>query len=200
MGGKAHTASSYADLVLGVLEDMGGDQVVSKLISISSDGAATMLGCRQGFAIRIREACAKRSDGAVMISWCGSHQLNLAVDAFLKELDDLLDFRKSLSAEITFTRRHDTVRTVVGECPTYATTRWESIHDACHFLSANCEVLMEFQREKKDQETSTDAWWLCLFVVTELTESLRYCFRCMQYKTVTMNEQYRALEKFIHGL
>jgi hypothetical protein len=149
MANRAHTASNYADLVLDVLDCVGGDSLLRKLIGITSDGAATMLGCRQGFAVRIRHACERLGGTGIAVNWCGSHQLNLAVGTFLDQLDLIVTFRSCLGAEISFTRTHESVRAAVGQCPTYATTRWESIHDACHFLAENYESLIRHQVEKK---------------------------------------------------
>lgn len=84
MGGKVHTASNYADLVRDLPNSVGGNGILSKLISATSDGAVIMLGCRQRFAMRIRDACAALGGTGVTVNWCGGHQLNLAVDASLK--------------------------------------------------------------------------------------------------------------------
>lgn len=110
MANHAHTASNYADLVLDVLDCVGGDSLMRKLSGITSDGAATMLGCWQGFAVRIRHACERLGATDIAVNWCGSHHLNLAVGVLLDQLDLIVAFRSCLGAEITFTRTHESVR------------------------------------------------------------------------------------------
>jgi hypothetical protein len=156
MGTLSHTASNYADLVLDVLFSLGGDALLRKLVGITSDGAATMPGCRQGFAIRMREASERLGGGGVAVRWCGSHQLNLAIGAFLDCLDKFVRFRSCLGAEISFTRTFETVRDAVGQCPTYATTLWESIYDMCNFLAINFQELKRLKAENETGPKATD--------------------------------------------
>ncbi|TMW64882.1 hypothetical protein Poli38472_009049 [Pythium oligandrum] len=124
----------------------------------------------------------------------GSHQLNLLVDEFLEAFDEIAAFRSTLGSEITFTRKFDTVRSVVGKCPTYATTRWESIHHTCKFMAEKYEQLMECH-EGKTYNKPSSTWWLCLFVLADLTKAIKKCFKKMQYQNVTKHAQYRALTK-----
>lgn len=175
MGHDAHTGENYAELVLDVLEDVGGRGLLRRLVGISTDGEAVMLGRHQGFATRVR-AAEHFGNSSVVVNWCGSHQFNLAVDAFLRVLDEHVNFRSRLGAEISFTRRHERVRLSVGLCPTYASTRWESIHDTCHVLVKHYAQLVRLQDEKSYAQSSS-AWWLCLFVVSEQSEQIRACFR-----------------------
>ncbi|EGZ25986.1 hypothetical protein PHYSODRAFT_326934 [Phytophthora sojae] len=196
-GDSAHTGENYAELVIDLLEDIGETNLLPQLIGISTDGAATMLGRHQGFSTRLRAAAEYFGNSAIKINWCGSHQLNLAVDAFLKVLDRTMNFRSRLGMEISFTRRYESVRFAVGLRPKYATTRWESIHDTCHFLAKHYEQLVAAQ-DAKNYARSSSAGWLCLFVVSELTEAIRMCFRMLQVKTVTMNEQFTALDELVN--
>ncbi|TMW64142.1 hypothetical protein Poli38472_014259 [Pythium oligandrum] len=113
MQDRSHSGFNYSDLVLDVMKNVFDDSILNKLIGITSDGAATMLGCRQGFSTRIRLACEEVGGRGISINWCGSHQLNLLVDEFLEVFDEISAFRSTLGSEITFTRKFDTVRSVV---------------------------------------------------------------------------------------
>ncbi|TMW65171.1 hypothetical protein Poli38472_009338 [Pythium oligandrum] len=192
MQDRSHSGFNYSDLVLDVMKNVFDDSILNKLIGITSDGAATMLGCRQGFSTRIRLACEEVGGRGISINWCGSHQLNLLVDEFLAAFDEIAAFRSTLGSEITFTRKFDTVHSVVGKCPTYATTRWESIHHTCKFMAEKYEQLMECH-EGKTYNKPSSTWWLCLFVLADLTKAIKNCFKKMQYQNVTKHAQYRAL-------
>ncbi|ETO83694.1 hypothetical protein F444_02333 [Phytophthora nicotianae P1976] len=196
MGNLSHKAVNYAERVLVVLSKLGDDNLLRKLIGITSDGAATMLGCHGGFAKLIEQACGDLGEGGVSVNWCGSHQLNLAVGVFIDALIDLVNFRSILGAEITFTRKFESVRSSIGICPTYANTRWESISECCDFLSSNYEEIMQLHKTKGVTAPSS-SWWLILFAIGELVEKIKQCFRSMQYRTVTMKDQYEALEYLV---
>lgn len=191
-GSREHTAAVYADLVLAVLRDVFGNGVLKKLIGIATDGAATMLGCRRGFSKRIQDACGVEGARGIVVNWCGSHQLNLVVGEFLTLLDEFVDFRSILDREISFTRTHESVSKQLGRCPTYATTRWSSIYDACNYLMQNYSSLQRHQDEK-DRIKSSPLWWLCLFMVADLTHPIKLCFQMLQHKKMTTAEQYDAL-------
>ncbi|EGZ12746.1 hypothetical protein PHYSODRAFT_337159 [Phytophthora sojae] len=110
IGHSAHIGENYAELVIDLLEDIGESNLLTQLIGISTDGAATMLGRHQGFSTHLRAAAGHFGNTAITINWCGSHQLNLAVDAFLKALYRTVNFRLRLGTEISFTRRYESVR------------------------------------------------------------------------------------------
>jgi hypothetical protein len=57
MHNRSHTASVNAELVIDVLQSIFGASVLLKLMAITCDGASTMLGRPNGFAVRIRETC-----------------------------------------------------------------------------------------------------------------------------------------------
>lgn len=187
-GDEAHSALAYTNLVLGVLTDLGEEMLLRTLIGITSDGAATMLGSRSGFAKRMQDACECAGGGGIVVNWCGSHQLNLVVNKMLKVFDDFVDFRSILGFEISFTRTHDSVAHSLGKCPTYATTRWESINETCKFLAKHYVSLLELQQEKA-RASSSPMWWLVLFFLADLTNPLRVCFRNMQFKEITSTGQ-----------
>lgn len=126
--------------MIDVLKDVGGDDILRKLIGITCDGAATMVGCHRGFASRIMSTCNELGGDGFVVNWCGSHQLNLAVGRYLDKMDELMSFRSKLGAEITFTRKFDSVGRDVGQCPTNSTTRWDSIHDTSRFIAERYSV------------------------------------------------------------
>ncbi|KAF4028619.1 hypothetical protein GN244_ATG02371 [Phytophthora infestans] len=49
----------------------------------------------------------------------------------------------------------------------------------------------------KDVKAPTFSWWLILFAIEELVDKVKQCFRSMQYRTVTMKDQYEALENLV---
>lgn len=196
---RAHTAAAYAGLVLGGLQNVIGADALFKLIGIATDGAATMLGCRQGFAKRIVDACENVGGSDITVNWCGSHQLNLAVDEWMSVFDEFVDFRSTLGYEVSFSRTHDTVAMSLGKCPTYATTRWTSIDKSCQYLARYYEDLLPFQSDK-NRTPSSASWWLCLFVVADLTSSYTMYFSRLQHENITTDEQYNALQELKHSL
>jgi hypothetical protein len=198
-GEKAHTAANYAELVVDALINVLGSWILPKVIGIATDGAATMLGCRQGFVKKIRAACAEVDGKGIVANWCGSHQLNLVVGAFLKVFDCFTNFRSTLGFEISFTRTHESVSMLLGTCPEYIKTRWNSIHDTCIFLTQRYEDLYKMQSEKR-RDHSSPTWWLCLFLIADITGLIKHCFAELQGKTVTFSEQYRSLNDLTQTL
>lgn len=60
------------------------------------------------------------------------------------------------------------------------------------FLSERYEDLVKLQSEK-GRPHSSNTWWLCCFVISDLTRSIKICFARLQGKIVTFAEQTRAL-------
>ncbi|KAE9118732.1 hypothetical protein PF007_g8826 [Phytophthora fragariae] len=193
-GTLSHTGKNYAALVLTSLKALGGDAALQKLIGISSDGAANMLGCNNGFSKNVKDACRAVGGTGIVTNWCGSHQLNLVMNQLLMVFDSYVDFRSTLGSEISFTHTHESVKQRVGSCPHYAETRWDSIYESCKFLTLNRNALVALQKDK-DRSRSSRLWWIVLAVVTDLARSAKLCFEQLQYKHVTVSEQYAALKK-----
>ncbi|KAE8884816.1 hypothetical protein PF003_g31074 [Phytophthora fragariae] len=190
----SHTGKNYAALVLTSLKALGGDAALQKLIGISSDGAANMLGCNNGFSKNVKDACRAVGGTGIVTNWCGSHQLNLVMNQLLMVFDSYVDFRSTLGSEISFTHTHESVKQRVGSCPHYAETRWDSIYESCKFLTLNRNALVALQKDKH-RSRSSRLWWIVLAVVTDLARSAKLCFEQLQYKRVTVSEQYAALKK-----
>ncbi|TYZ60915.1 hypothetical protein PybrP1_008172 [[Pythium] brassicae (nom. inval.)] len=168
-------------------------KVFRKLIGITCDGAASMVGIHRGFATRVRAMYNEQGGSGVVVNWRGSHQLNLAVGALLDVLDELVAFLSVLGLEISFTRKFETVFRKIVSCPTCATTRWDSIADTCAFLAVHHDTVARLQDEKQHARPSAQ-WWLCLFAVAELGADIKSTFEKLQYQRVTMMQQYEAFE------
>lgn len=107
--------------------------------------------------------------------------------------DSYVDFRSTLGSKISFTHTHESVKQRVGSCPHYAETRWDSIYESCKFLTLNRNALVALQNDKH-RSLSSRLWWIVLAVVTDLARSAKLCFEQLQYKHVTVSEQYAALK------
>ncbi|TYZ62906.1 hypothetical protein PybrP1_001627, partial [[Pythium] brassicae (nom. inval.)] len=68
MNNLSHSGANYADLVVDVPRGVGSDNILFKLIGISSDGAANTLCRRQRFASPIRAWCGEDGSGPVYSS------------------------------------------------------------------------------------------------------------------------------------
>ena len=104
MGEMRHTGANMEKLVLWVFEALDPD-FLSKVVGITSDGAANMTGHKEGVRSRIQRLAMDAAGGSnVYVLWCGAHHLNLVVRDFLSSLNDCVEFLKILTKFISFFR------------------------------------------------------------------------------------------------
>jgi hypothetical protein len=68
----------------------------------------------------------------------------------------------------------------------------------CSFLCQHYEQIVAIEDEMT-RSRSCDAWWLCAFALTDMIAQIDLCFKNVQYKTVTSQEQYRALSELAYS-
>ncbi|KNH05933.1 hypothetical protein XU18_3095 [Perkinsela sp. CCAP 1560/4] len=95
----------------------------SKQIDVYTDGARSMAGRAAGFATRLP----KDVPSGFMRTWCGSHQVDLAVKKALKKLMREL-FIRHMTRLIAFLRRSRNLISSLSEwCLDYSKKRWLSL-------------------------------------------------------------------------
>ena len=103
-----------------------------RLLAVTTDGAAKMMGCYNGFATNIEHEVTHK----LIQVWCSAHQLDLVVHHFYEKLNCFLFFPVLLNL-INFTRWQQTFKKMVGsKCPQVCTTQWLSMSEATKWIKS----------------------------------------------------------------
>ena len=123
-----HTAENMFNAVKRVLDSLH-PQWAKKMIGVTTDGAANMIGCHSGLVTRLENIA---WPGLYRI-WCGAHQLDLVIkhsitpllgEKFVFVLQNLITF---LNKSNDFSREN-------GKCPRLVQTRWLSMGNVLKWL------------------------------------------------------------------
>ena len=180
-----HTGENMALAVARLFESLLGNDWTNKLVGLSSDGAASMVGRISGAVTRL-ESMVSHSLYRV---WCGAHQLDLAVqDAFSTHLKT--SFQDPLHSLIGYLRRQTNLKQQMGTvCPTVATTRWLSIGEVCKWIITNRHKIQEYLDEKSPEIAPGNSWWLLLYAINSVMREVNLCFRYIQGRDTLIQQQ-----------
>ena len=145
-----------ANSIVQVLQAVIGNNWMDKMIGISTDGAASMVGRVSGAVTRI-ERYLKPS---VYRVWCGALQLDLAFqNAF--EVSLRRTFHPILHSLIAYLRRPVNFKSSIGSfCPKEATTRWLPMGLVCRWIIGHRHDVQSYLREKDPSASPSVSWWL----------------------------------------
>lgn len=180
-----HTGENMCDIVSRLLNALGGSESMRKVVGISSDGAASMVGRINGAVTRLE----RLMPSGVYRVWCGAHQLDLAVqDAFESTLK--AQFQDPLHSLISYLRRQVNLKAEMGTvCPTVSTTRWLSLGEVCKWLTKHRIRIQEYLVEKEPAQAPDKSWWLLLLMVCALMEPVNICFKSIQGQDTLLSHQ-----------
>jgi hypothetical protein len=194
----SHTGQAMADLVGRLLDAICLERAVwkSKLVGISTDGAASMAGRLSGAVTRL--ACGTLS-GFYRV-WCGAHQLDLVIQNVMSTLCSDT-FYTHLTSLIGHLRRQQNLVAEMGcTCPTVAHTRWMSLGRVANWLYENRSRVQEHLEEKKPACAPPQVWWIALLAVRCFMEPVDKCFRKLQGLSTLVVEQDALLGELVHAL
>ncbi|OQR83713.1 hypothetical protein ACHHYP_14367 [Achlya hypogyna] len=175
---------------------------LSKLMGVTTDGAANMTGCAKGSNIILVDAAvAAGRTSCLYVVWCSLHRANLSVGKMLDVLDIDYQFRSKLSSVVAFVRKHRNLHASIGYAVTYSETRWNSISSTCSWMAKKCTEIVAFARTVGKENLMLEAtWWLCLYAVETITDKICVAFKKMQYQTITPRGQLRILQDSLFTL
>jgi hypothetical protein len=198
--GEAHTGANYAHAMLRFIELLCPG-AISKIVGLSTDGAANMMGCVKGFNTIVSNAVVAAGGGRPYIVWCNLHQVNILVGKLLAVFDESYQFRSKLSSVIAFVRSHPSLNCEIGYSATYAEVRWTSIHQSCSWISPRMTEILAFATATgKSGAMPRATWWLCLFAVENITYKICNTLKAMQAKVIFSLEQVKMLTKLRNDL
>ena len=109
-----------------------------KLIGVTTDGAANMVGCYRGLATRLENVS---SPGLYRI-WCGAHQLDLVIKHSIRPVfgEKFVFVLQNIINELNKDKR---LVKEIGECPRLVQTHWISMGFVLNWLVPNRVRVME---------------------------------------------------------
>jgi len=194
MGKEAHTGANYAAAVIAYINYLCPNGL-SKLMGITTDGAANMTGCAKGFNKILSDAAVNAgSPSRPYVVWCLLHRANLCVGKMLDVLDIDYNFRSKLSGLVAFVRKHPNLHSDIGYAATFSETRWSSISTTCSWLAKRRTEIVEFACSVGKEDVMPEPeWWLCLYAMESITDKICTAFKKMQYETITPGVQLKVL-------
>ena len=183
----AHTGQNMFDLVQGIMGSLAGDTWTRKLIAVTTDGAANMVGRYRGVVSLLEKACSH----SIYRVWCGAHQLDLVVqECVAKGLSET--FYSKLTALINYLRRQPRlISELRSQCPTVSQTRWLSLGKVCRWIVRNRVAILIYlgHEESPPFEKPSVYWWLILYGVESLMHYVDICSQALQGKETVLAEQ-----------
>lgn len=156
-----------------------------KLIGVSTDGARVMTGRIKGLVTLLESA----SQGFIVRVWCGLHQLDLEVrDVLEMSMDGT--FLSTLTYLIAYLRRqYSFIEEVGSECPKYSNVRWLSMGNVSKWLLTHRMQIQNYMDSKMLQSKPDTIWWVFLYFVNDIFESINGTFKKLQGNKTTVAEQ-----------
>jgi hypothetical protein len=189
---ERHTANNMYNLIAGVL-DILCPRWRAKILSVGTDGAASMTGSIQGVVTQLEQ----QAEHQIYRVWCGLHQLDLVMKGAYEELFDG-EFVKIMAALITHLRAQNNLIAAMGQdtCPKL-TTRWVVMGIVCTWLLQRQPRLFEHfnSAEKYRKHAPPMSWWVMTAVIDTLTKYVNKVFIQLQSDNLLVSQQRLVLEK-----
>ena len=191
---ESHSGESMFSLLNNCMTALD-ENWTSKVIGITTDGAASMTGTRSGLVSRLQSVT---SPGLYRI-WCGAHQLDLALKKSLKWLPD--GFMDTLNTMISHMRRQQNlIASMKCKSPYYITVRWSSLKQVTAWYLKHKDRVMEYLVEKNVNWRPKDDWWLTLIVLDKFLELVVLTSKSLQGNTLTLSHQVQRLSRLVTEL
>ena len=154
---EQHTGNNMFQLASKLLDNLCPSWR-SKIIGVTTDGASNMVGRYVGVATQIQNA----SLPGFYRVWCAAHQLDLIVQARLKQMyhEQFIHHVQSVSSFLK--RRGDFHRNCPGEIPGFVETRLLSMGKVLKLLTNNRVAIVAY--DVRANKPPPD-WWIDVFVV-----------------------------------
>lgn len=149
------------------LEDSGiiQDGDYSSLMGLGTDGAAVMVGCRNGLGVKLKE----KNDKLLQVH-CIAHRLNLAASQASKGIDYMQDYHRYIQQLYRFYSdsqvRYDKLRELqtllhgeVKQVPEGTSVRWLSVESAVKMIFDNYDAILMSLEDDKDKTGKAAGIW-----------------------------------------
>ena len=168
------TALGLKNALCEYLEEIGiiEDGNYSSLVGLGTDGAAVMVGCRNGLGVRLKEL-----NNKMVQVHCVAHRLNLAVSQAGKSIDYMQDYHMYIQTLYRFFSdsqvRYDKLRDLqtllhgeVKQVPEGTSVRWLSVESAVKMIYEHYDALVMTLEDDKDKTGKAAGLWK--FIATSL--------------------------------
>jgi hypothetical protein len=163
-----HTGENMFKLVCTTLDNLAPDWK-RRIISVSTDGASSMTGHRQGIASRLERVALP---GFYRV-WCAIHQLDLVLQKLYSSLcdDSFVGTMTSMTGHLR--RQFNLIAQMKSKCLRFVETRWMSMSKVLKWLMANRVPVEQHLATKNVNWAPSAAWWIiagCLCRVMKLVD------------------------------
>ena len=165
----------------------------SKLLSVASDGASSMLGRFQGIVTRLDNVCL----GGFYRIWCGSHQLDLVIQSvFVRMLSGT--FVEQTQRVTGYLRRQINLKQrMKTQCPKFVSTRWLSMERLLTWLVKHRLAVEDHMNEKNPTCKPDVSWWIMVHLLKNYTETVNVVARKIQSLTTLVSSQEQLLKDLV---
>ena len=169
----------------------------TKLIGVTTDGAANMTGRHRGVVTKIQGEALPEGFYRV---WCALHQLDIVVQKCVtKYFSD--DFYGGLTGLIGYLRRQQNlIQRMKTKCPKVADTRWLSLGKVCKWFCKHKSDIKEYLDEKNPVCKPPSQWWLYVAACETVIKEVNVAFVAGQGLTTLVGEQQKSLDKLKRNL
>jgi hypothetical protein len=135
--------------------------------------------------------------------WCLLHQIDVIMQKVYKQAG--CNFYKTLTSIISFLRRQkNLVEEMQAICPNLSATRWASMSRVARFLVEKRSKIVTYfaETEPSDRfdQLPTPAFWILIFVISEISAHVSECVESLQGRRVTLQQQSAAVQSLLNSL
>jgi hypothetical protein len=186
---KSHTGELMHDLAAKTLHNLVPDWR-SRIISITTDGASSMMGQFRGVASRFGNAALP---GFFRI-WCALHQLDLVLPRLYTSLCDDSFVGTLTSPTGHLCRQYNRIATMGSKCPRFVNTRWMLMSKVIKWLVSNRVAVNEHTATKTVNWVPNDAWWIIVCCLNRVMKNVDIAIASLQGKQLQVTMQHQILE------
>ncbi|XP_060063627.1 uncharacterized protein C17orf113-like [Ylistrum balloti] len=172
------TAEGIKTALLNFLHDkglVGADENYTKFMGLGTDGAAVMVGCRNGVAVKIKEL-----NHSLVSVHCVAHRLNLAASQASKGVEYAEEYKRRINMLYHFysdsSVKYDKLRELqellhgqVCQVPEGTSVRWLSVENAVKMIFKYYDSIVMSLEDDKDKTGEAKGLWgfiaTCLFIL-----------------------------------
>lgn len=164
------------------------------MLSVGTDGENTMTGRHGGFATLLEAEANNR----LLRFWCGSHQMDLAVQKTTKEADGGEFYETAHEFSVHLRIQERLISDMGSKCPR-DTTRWRAFGNMLKWILDNRRRLL-LHLETRPERAPSPSWWIIAAGFQSGLEIVAFTFMSLEKHEITVCQQRKEIADLVEKL
>ena len=167
-----------------------------KLISVATDGEATMTGRHGG----VQTLMERESTHRVLRVWCALHQIDLVVKAATKDIADGKFYKKAHSFSVHLRAQSNLTTEMKTQCPK-DTTRWVAFGNMLQWFIAHRMRLVEhIEANELEDSAPSPAWWVVVYALSPVFDRMNTTIIMLQGDNLVLSQQNKIIAELVASI